>query len=117
MRLLRQRADLHSDCDGDRKPVAGYGMNATVTPIIKRIATSSFVLVSGYCLLGLAASYWAIDIRKRRPLITLFTVVGMGIVPHWWYSRWSGSCPTSFTARGSFSRSDLGLASRRGSRW
>jgi predicted acyltransferase len=58
--------------------VAGYAMDATTTPIIKRIATSSFVLASaGYCLLGLAACYWAIDVRKKRPLITFFTVVGM----------------------------------------
>ncbi len=58
--------------------IAGFGMDATSTPIIKRIATSSFVLASGgYVLLGLAAGYWAIDIRKRRPLITFFTVVGM----------------------------------------
>lgn len=58
--------------------IAGFGMDATITPIIKRIATSSFVLASGgYCLLALAACYWVIDIRKRRPLITFFTVVGM----------------------------------------
>ena len=58
--------------------IAGFGLDATSTPIIKRIATSSFVLASGgYVLLGLAACYWAIDIRKRRPFITFFTVVGM----------------------------------------
>lgn len=57
---------------------AGYGLDWTVTPIIKRIATSSFVLASGgYVLLGLAACYWLYDVRKIRPLVTFFTVVGM----------------------------------------
>ncbi len=56
----------------------GYGLDWTVTPIIKRIATSSFVLASGgYVLLGLAACYWLYDVRKVRPLVTFFTVVGM----------------------------------------
>ena len=45
--------------------IAGFALDATATPIIKRIATTSFVLASGgYCLLGLAACYWAIDIRS-----------------------------------------------------
>lgn len=58
--------------------VAGYAMDVTMTPIIKRIATTSFVLASGgYVLLGLAACYWAIDVRGRRPFIKFFTVVGM----------------------------------------
>ena len=58
--------------------VAGFGLDWTTTPIIKRIATTSFVLASGgFVLLGLAACYWAIDVRQRRPLITFFTVVGM----------------------------------------
>src|SRR5258705_5297182 len=43
----------------------GFGMDATITPIIKRIATSSFTLASGgWCLLGLAASYWWIDVKN-----------------------------------------------------
>ena len=56
----------------------GYGMDWTVTPIVKRIATSSFVLASGgYCLLGLAACYWAYDVRKYRAGAWFFIVVGM----------------------------------------
>ena len=81
--------------------LAGYGLDATTTPIIKRIATSSFVLASGgYCLLALAACYWTVDIRKRRPLITFFTVVGMNslfiylffeIVGDRWFTRYVGA--------------------------
>ncbi len=57
--------------------LAGYALNP-VTPIIKRIATSSFVIVSGgYALLVLALSYWLIDIKKSRNWVIFFAVVGM----------------------------------------
>ncbi len=56
---------------------AGYALNP-VTPIIKRIATSSFVIVSGgWALLVLALSYWLIDIRRSRKWVIFFAVVGM----------------------------------------
>jgi predicted acyltransferase len=57
---------------------AGYALDFTVTPIIKRIATSSFVLASGgWCLLGLALLYWWIDVRDHRKYLFFFTVVGI----------------------------------------
>jgi len=57
--------------------IAGYALDP-VTPIIKRIATSSFVIVSGgYALLVLALSYWLIDIKKSRRWVIFFAVVGM----------------------------------------
>ena len=57
--------------------VAGYALDP-VTPIIKRICTSSFVIVSGgWCLVALAFSYWLIDIKKMRRGILFFNVVGM----------------------------------------
>jgi predicted acyltransferase len=57
--------------------VAGYGLNP-ITPIIKRISTSSFVLVSGgWTFLTLAFSYWLIDMRKRMKWSVFFRVVGM----------------------------------------
>ncbi|HEY1019900.1 MAG TPA: DUF5009 domain-containing protein [Sediminibacterium sp.] len=58
---------------------AGFALDtAGITPIIKRIATSSFVLASmGWCLAGLAACYWWIDIRDHRKYLLFFTVVGM----------------------------------------
>jgi predicted acyltransferase len=59
--------------------IAGYGLNyAHLTPIIKRIATSSFTLASlGWCLLGLAFCYWWIDIRDHRKYLKFWTIVGM----------------------------------------
>lgn len=58
---------------------AGLALDAAgITPIIKRIATSSFVLASlGWCLAGLAACYWWIDIRQHRNHLQFFTIVGM----------------------------------------
>jgi predicted acyltransferase len=58
---------------------AGYFLDWTsITPIIKRISTSSFVLASGgWALLVLVFSYWLIDIKKRNNWIFPFVVVGM----------------------------------------
>ncbi len=57
--------------------VVGYGLDP-ITPIIKRIATTSFVIVSGgWALLALAFSYWLIDIKKSRKWVIVFSVVGM----------------------------------------
>ena len=62
--------------------VAGYGLDmAGITPIIKRIATSSFTLASlGWCLLGLAFCYWWIDLLNHRKYLKLFIVVGMNSI-------------------------------------
>lgn len=59
--------------------VTGYLLDITsVTPIIKRIATSSFVLASGgWVLFALAVSYWWIDIKDHRHNLKFFLVVGM----------------------------------------
>lgn len=59
--------------------VVGFGLDfAGITPIIKRIATSSFTFASlGWCLLGLAFCYWWIDIKNHRSNLQFFTVVGM----------------------------------------
>jgi predicted acyltransferase len=57
--------------------VAGYALNP-LTPIIKRICTSSFVLVSGgWTFLTLAFSYWLIDILKRQKWSLFFRAVGL----------------------------------------
>jgi predicted acyltransferase len=53
-----------------------------VTPIIKKIATSSFVFASGgWTILALCFSYWLIDVRK---LFTsgskMFIIVGMNSI-------------------------------------
>lgn len=61
--------------------IIGYGMNTTITPIIKRIATSSFVFASGgWCLLALGLFYWWIDIRNHKKYLLFFTIVGMNSI-------------------------------------
>ena len=55
----------------------GYGLNP-ITPIIKKICTSSFILVSGgWALLTLAFSFWLIDIKKRQKWSLFLRVVGL----------------------------------------
>ncbi len=60
----------------------GFGLDWTgVTPIIKRIATSSFVLASGgWCLLFLAAAYWWVDLAAHRKYVQLFLLFGMNSI-------------------------------------
>lgn len=59
--------------------VIGFGLDfAGITPIIKRIATSSFTLASlGWCLTGLAFCYWWIDILNHKKYLQFFLVIGM----------------------------------------
>lgn len=77
--------------------VVGYGLDSIgADPIIKRIATPSFVLVSsGWCLLALMFFYWWIDIRDHKKHLQFFTIVGMNslfiylffeIVGHRWFN-------------------------------
>ena len=57
--------------------VMGFSLNP-IDPIIKRICTSSFVIVSGgWCLLALAFSYWLIDVKGLRKWAVFFNIVGM----------------------------------------
>lgn len=60
----------------------GFGLDlADITPIIKRIATSSFVLASGgWCLLFLALSYWWIDVRSHKNHLLFFLIFGMNSI-------------------------------------
>jgi predicted acyltransferase len=55
----------------------GYSLDLSgITPIIKRIATTSFTMVSGgYCLLALLFFYYWIDIRKHQRWLFPFQVV------------------------------------------
>lgn len=80
--------------------VAGYTMNVTITPIIKRIATSSFTLASGgWCLLALGLLYWWIDVLNHKRYLFFF-VVGMNsifiylffeIVGNRWFNEYIGA--------------------------
>ena len=78
--------------------MVGYGLDLTgITPIIKRIATSSFTLVSaGWCLLALGIFYWWIDILKHNRFLKFFVIVGMNSIFIYIFfeiivSRWLGN--------------------------
>ena len=62
--------------------VIGYGMDlAGVTPIVKRISTTSFVLTSGgWCLISLTLFYWLVDLKGYRKWARLFIIVGMNSI-------------------------------------
>ena len=62
--------------------ITGYALDLTeITPIIKRIATSSFTVASlGWCLLGLIICYWWIDLKEHRRYLKFFTIVGMNAI-------------------------------------
>ncbi|MFT4155631.1 acyltransferase family protein [Parafilimonas sp.] len=75
----------------------GYSLDmAHITPIIKRIATSSFTLASlGWCLLGLVCCYWWIDVLDHKRHLRFFIIVGTNslfiylffeIVGHRWFN-------------------------------
>ncbi|MDZ7690942.1 MAG: hypothetical protein U5K69_07355 [Balneolaceae bacterium] len=58
--------------------ILGYALNP-ITPIIKRIATTSFTIVSGgWCLLALAGSFYVFDVKKISTNTgRFFAIVGM----------------------------------------
>ena len=57
--------------------IIGFGFSS-FTPIIKRIATSTFVFASGgWALIALAFCYWLIDIKKHQKGVLFFAIVGM----------------------------------------
>ena len=60
----------------------GFGLDiAGITPIIKRISTSSFTFASvGWVLLMLAAVYWLVDVKQNVKYAWIFTVVGMNAI-------------------------------------
>jgi predicted acyltransferase len=60
----------------------GFGLDwANITPIIKRIATSSFVLASGgFCILFLAICYGWIDVLKHRGRLFFFNLFALNSI-------------------------------------
>jgi len=62
--------------------VIGFGLDLSgITPIIKRISTSSFAFASvGWVLLILAAVYWLVDVKRNTKYAWVFTVVGMNAI-------------------------------------
>jgi len=78
--------------------VLGFGLDrAGITPIIKRIATSSFTLASGgLCLLGLGFLFWWIDLLNHKKFLKFFLIVGMNSIFIYVFfeivvSRWLGN--------------------------
>jgi predicted acyltransferase len=71
--------------------IVGYALNPW-TPIVKRICTSSFVIVSGgWCLLALAFSYWLIDVKGVRRWSVFFNIVGMNSLFIYMFTNTGGS--------------------------
>jgi predicted acyltransferase len=64
--------------------VAGVALGLALdplTPIIRRLCTSSFVVLSGgLAFLSLALGYWLIDVMKFRKRSVFFVIVGMNPV-------------------------------------
>lgn len=62
--------------------MAGYALDlVNITPVIKRISTSSFVFVSGgYVLIILALLSYIVDVRNQTKYAWVFTVVGMNAI-------------------------------------
>lgn len=62
--------------------IIGFGLDFThTTPIIKRIATTSFTIASlGWCLIGLSFCYWWIDLRDHKKHLKFWIIVGMNSI-------------------------------------
>lgn len=60
----------------------GFGLDLlNITPIIKRISTSSFALASeGWVLLMLAFLYWCTDVKQWNKYAWIFVAVGMNSI-------------------------------------
>ncbi len=88
---------------------AGYGLSP-LTPIIKRIATSSFVLVSGgWALLAMALSYYLIDVLKWQRGVKFFAIIGMNPLFIYLFAHVGGASLVSSLIR-PFPASLLGFA-------
>jgi predicted acyltransferase len=60
--------------------IVGYILSP-ITPIVKRIATSTFVLASGgWCFLILAFLYWIVYMRGYKDWTIIVDVVGMNSI-------------------------------------
>lgn len=74
--------------------VLGYALDLSgITPIIKRIATSSFTLASGgITILTLTLFYWVIDVKgKQKKWMRIFSVVGTNSIFIYLFSETVGA--------------------------
>jgi len=97
----------------------GYGLDLLgITPIVKRIATSSFALASGgWALLTLAFFYWLVDIKGYKNWTKFFAIVGMNSIFIYLFGetigvQWLGGFGKvfSYSIFGALGISELGLA-------
>lgn len=60
----------------------GFGLDLSgITPIIKRISTSSFAFASaGWVFLILAFIYWLVDVKRNAKYAWVFSVMGMNAI-------------------------------------
>lgn len=57
--------------------IIGYSLRP-ILPIIERIATGTYVIVSGgWALMAMSVSYWVVDILKFRKIAWFFAIFGM----------------------------------------
>ncbi|MBT4484678.1 MAG: DUF5009 domain-containing protein [Candidatus Latescibacteria bacterium] len=76
--------------------VLGLALNP-VTPVIKRICTSSFIIVSGgWCLLALALFYWIIDVREHKNWAKVMVIVGMNSIFIYMFTNLLGGWTKNF---------------------
>ncbi len=84
--------------------IIGFSLDAFV-PIIERICTSSYVIVTGaWALVAMAFSYWLADVIKLRKFAWFFAVVGMNPIFIYLFSMMGGGkifsrMAVPFTAR------------------
>lgn len=71
---------------------AGYGIDwLGISPINKKICTSSFMLASGgWCLGSFLLLYWAVDIKGYKKWAPFFAIVGMNPIFIYIFSRTIG---------------------------
>ena len=70
--------------------IVGYCMDPFI-PVIKRLCTSSFIILSGgWCLIAMAFSYWFIDVMKFRKIALFFAIVGMNPIFIYLFSNLGG---------------------------
>jgi len=96
-KLLISKKSLHTKLkimlfSGILLILVGYLMDS-ITPIIKRISTSSFVIVSGgWSILFLAFLFWIIDFLKfKGKWVTFFTVISMNSLFIYLFSHVGGA--------------------------
>jgi predicted acyltransferase len=90
-RLPQKKKALTLVCLGLAGVASGLALDA-VTPMVRRLSTSSFIIASGgFCLLFLALSYWIIDMLKLRRWALIPLAVGMNPLFIFLFARSGGA--------------------------